>query len=113
MSELTEYAKGKPCLIRVPLICCFDDATTVACHVPLADFHGVALKMLDWFIAFGCATCHAVVDGKDNRVAKAVARQFHLDGMIRTQAYILEYAPHLVLTLVPHLILPPPLEIRR
>lgn len=101
MSALTDYAKGKPCLIRIPGICTFNDEQTVAAHVPLADFHGVALKMADWFIAFGCMNCHDAVDRRRfrDRLDVSIARNFHLDGMIRTQAFILEYAPHLLLTL--------------
>lgn len=100
MSALTDYAKGKPCLIRAPEICTFQDEQTVACHVPLMGYHGTALKMLDWFIAFGCSNCHACVDRQRYlHLDEALVRTWHLEGMIRTQAYILKKAPHLVINL--------------
>ncbi len=100
MSALTDYAKGKPCLIRAPGICSFQDEQTVACHVPLVGYHGTGLKMADWFIAFGCFNCHDLVDRRRYRhIEEAVARTLHLEGMIRTQAYILKNAPHLVIKL--------------
>ena len=100
MSALTDYAKGKPCLIRAPEICTFIDEQTVACHVPLADYHGTGFKMADWFIAFGCFNCHDLVDRRRYRhIEEAVARTWHIEGMIRTQAYILKRAPHLVVNM--------------
>jgi hypothetical protein len=100
MSALTDYANGKPCLIRAPGICSFQDDQTVACHVPLAGYHGTSLKMADWFIAFGCFNCHDCVDRRRYRhLEEALVRTWHLEGMIRTQAYILKHAPHLVLNM--------------
>lgn len=101
MSALTDYAKGKPCLIRAPGICTFQDEQTVACHVPLADYHGTGFKMADWFIAFGCFNCHDCVDRRRYRhLNMDLVRGWHLEGMIRTQAYILKHAPNLVITIV-------------
>lgn len=100
MSALTDYAKGKPCLIRAPGICTFQDEQTVACHVPLMDYHGTAFKMADWFIAFGCFNCHACVDRvRYMHLDKELVRTWHLEGMIRTQAYIIKHAPHLVINI--------------
>lgn len=100
MSALTDYANGKPCLIRAPGICSFLDEQTVACHVPLMDYHGTGFKMADWFIAFGCFNCHDCVDRRRYRhLDEALVRTWHLEGMIRTQAYILKHAPHLVLNM--------------
>lgn len=100
MSALTDYAKGKPCLIRAPGICTFQDEQTVACHVPLMDYHGTGFKMADWFIAFGCFNCHACVDrARYTHLDEALVRTWHLEGMVRTQAYILKKAPHLIVNL--------------
>lgn len=102
MSALTDYAKGKPCLIRIPAICSGRDDQTVACHVKLTGYHGTALKMLDWFIAFGCMPCHDAVDRRRFRsqLSQERARIYHLEGMIRTQEYIMDFAPHLVADMV-------------
>lgn len=101
MSALTDYAKGKPCLIRAPEICTFIDEQTVACHVPLMGYHGTALKMLDWFIAFGCLECHACVDRvRYTHLDKALVRTWHLEGWMRTQAYILRHNPNLLINFI-------------
>ena len=63
MTDLTKLARGKPCMIRLPGICNRDPETTVPCHVRMIDVSGAGLKAPDIFIAFGCAACHAVVDG--------------------------------------------------
>lgn len=97
MSALTEYAAGKPCMIRIPGFCCFDPLTVVACHVPLMGYHGTGMKMHDFFCAFGCNVCHDIVDRRAHLdLPRDYVRQLHLEGMIRTQAYILEHAPNLL-----------------
>lgn len=101
MSALTDYAKGKPCQIRIPGVCSFQDEQTVACHVPLAGHRGTGYKMGDWFIAFGCFNCHDAVDRRRyTHLEAGYVRALHLEGMIRTQAYILEHAPHLVMNYI-------------
>lgn len=97
MSALTDYANGKPCLIRVPGVCSFQDEQTVACHLPLADYHGTGLKAADMFFAFGCFNCHDAVDRRRYRhLDRDFVRMLHFEGMLRTQAYIAEKAPHLL-----------------
>ena len=97
MSALTDYARGKPCLIRLPMQCTFLDEQTVACHVPLMGYHGTGFKMDDWFFAFGCHQCHGICDG---RIKCDLDREFVriclLEAMIRTHAYILEHNPMLL-----------------
>ena len=61
-------AKDMPCTLRVssfvPSWFCADRATTVACHMQSAG-KGMSTKSSDLFVAFGCAHCHAIVDGVD------------------------------------------------
>lgn len=97
MSALTDYAKGKDCMIRIPMECTFMPEQTVPCHVPLMGFHGTGLKMDDWFFAFGCYRCHGICDGQiKTNLDKAFIRVCHLEGMIRTHAYILQHNPMLL-----------------
>lgn len=98
MSALTDFAKGKPCLIRIPGFCTFREEQTVPCHVPLMDYHGTAFKMPDLFVAFGCFECHEIVDGrkKIDVLSNDRIRLYHLEGMIRTQHYLMRHAPHLL-----------------
>ena len=97
MSALTDYAKGKDCMIRIPSVCSFNNEQTVACHVPLAGYRGTGMKMKDLFIAFGCNDCHDAVDRRRYMdLDPEFARVCLLEGMIRTQEYITEHAPHLI-----------------
>jgi hypothetical protein len=97
MSALTDYAKGKPCLIRLPGICTFLDEQTVPCHVPLMGYHGTGIKMDDWFYAFGCFNCHDACDRRRYKeLEPTYVRICLLEGMIRTHAYILEHKPMLL-----------------
>lgn len=57
-------AKDEPCLIRLPLVCNNDPATTVLCHGrKYPGGGGVAIKPDDLGAAYGCYSCHCVVDG--------------------------------------------------
>lgn len=70
--HLLDMARGKPCLFRLPGICNFDPATTVACHSNLG-FHGKAgaRKADDEYTAWGCFACHSWLDqGKADGVTK-------------------------------------------
>jgi predicted RNA-binding Zn-ribbon protein involved in translation (DUF1610 family) len=61
-------ARQQPCTLRVsslfPGHFCSGVETTVACHLPV-DGKGVATKVTDTSIAFGCSNCHDIVDGRD------------------------------------------------
>jgi hypothetical protein len=97
VSALTDYARGKECLIRIPGICSFINEQTVPCHVPLMDYHGTGYKMQDWFYAFGCFECHDAVDHRRHKhLDRVFVRTCLLEGMIRTHAYILEHKPMLL-----------------
>jgi hypothetical protein len=60
---LLDLARGMPCKIRVPGVCCSDPRTVVACHSNQSR-HGKAgwLKTHDWAAAWGCVACHAHID---------------------------------------------------
>jgi hypothetical protein len=83
--NLRAYAKGKPCLIRIPNVCNGNPETVVLCHLRMAGISGMGLKANDLLGAWGCSACHRYVDthGIDGRTAL-------LEGMARTQAEILK-----------------------
>lgn len=63
MSTITESARGEACQIRLPMVCNFDKATTVWCHGNgSAAGKGIGMKSPDILGAYGCSSCHAVVD---------------------------------------------------
>ena len=62
-SHLRDMARGMPCLLQVPGVCCHDRATVVCCHSNLS-IHGKAgaRKADDHYSVWGCAACHRWLD---------------------------------------------------
>lgn len=62
-AHLLSMARGRPCLFRIPGVCNFDPATSVACHSNLG-VHGKAgaRKADDEYSAWGCCACHTWLD---------------------------------------------------
>lgn len=87
-SKFRESAKGQDCRIRVPFVCNGDPATVVLCH---KSGGGMALKENDIFGAFGCAACHAWIDGgwanDPNCESRFEMKAYFYDGMVETQRY--------------------------
>ena len=62
-----DAARGRPCTIRLPG-CDGGGESTVLCHYPGHRFgNGMGTKSHDVAAAFGCANCHAIVDGQRRR----------------------------------------------
>jgi hypothetical protein len=88
--NLRDYAKGKPCLIRLPRICNGRNETTVLCHERVSGFSGAGLKSPDFFAAWGCSACHDVVDGRVDAGLTYDERRLALsDGVRATQLCLL------------------------
>lgn len=91
MTDLRKLAKGQECLIRVPGYCNFNPETTVGCHYRLSGISGIGMKAPDLLMAFGCSSCHAVVDGQQK---SSWSRQELLimlaEGVFRTQAWLVQ-----------------------
>lgn len=88
--NLREYAKGKPCMIRLIGICNRDDSTTVLCHERVIDLSGAGIKAPDFFGSWGCACCHDVVDGRVEAGLTYEQRRLALsDGVRATQVCLL------------------------
>lgn len=89
MTDLRQYARGKQCSIRVPEYCNFNPETTVWCHIRLIGVSGFGIKAPDVLGAFGCSACHDVVDGRTKTdYTHAELRLMHLEGMARSQAWL-------------------------
>jgi hypothetical protein len=68
MTPIRRAARGQDCKIRLPGVCNYDPATTVLCHSNfLKDGKGMGLKAPDTAAAFGCSSCHDVLDGRRPR----------------------------------------------
>ena len=61
--KMRKAAKGEQCTFNIVGVCSYDPATTTLCHLP-DESHGMARKSDDLSSAFGCAECHAVIDGR-------------------------------------------------
>jgi hypothetical protein len=87
VSKLRKSAKGRDCEIRIPGTCNGNPETVVLCH-----FHGggMAGKRSDIHGAYGCSSCHAVVDGGvPVRWPKDMLDLWFLQAVIRTQEKML------------------------
>jgi len=82
--NLRDMARGQRCMIRLPMHCNHDKATTVLAHYRLAGYSGTG----DWsFGAWSCSSCHDVIDGRvKTDHEQAVLRLMHAEGCMRTQA---------------------------
>jgi len=62
--DLRALARGKPCYLRIPMICNRLPDTTVLCH--LKGWGWVAsMKPPDICAVYGCSACHDVIDGRN------------------------------------------------
>lgn len=88
-SHLRDMARGMPCLLQVPGVCCHDRATVVCCHSNLS-IHGKAgaRKADDHYSVWGCAACHRWLDqGPAPREQKVAAfMQAHLRQVLEWRA---------------------------
>jgi len=77
-------AKGEKCTLNIVGACNHDRETTVACHLP--DGAGGSNKLTGPLsIAFGCSSCHAALDGRENVPLRAEDREFYMRrGLMRT-----------------------------
>ncbi|MGI9249900.1 MAG: nuclease domain-containing protein [Pseudohongiellaceae bacterium] len=85
-----DYARGKPCLVRIAAECghaCASQETTVLCHLTMSGLKGVSMKLNDLLGAWGCYTCHGILDGAitpRGSIPSANIKQWHHDGVART-----------------------------
>jgi len=61
LTAIQKLARGKDCTLRTP-VCNRDPETVVLCHAPYPGRGGTRLH--DWWSAFGCSSCHSVMDGR-------------------------------------------------
>lgn len=88
-----DYARGKPCLIRIARVCgfasCGGPETTVNAHFTLAGYKAMGSKkasLPDICGAHGCNICHGIVDGtiKTELMTYDEKQLAHAEGVMRT-----------------------------
>jgi hypothetical protein len=91
MSKVRESARGEDCTLRLPGICNWNNETTVFCHSNrLGDGKGMGMKAK--IGAYGCSSCHAVLDGQLPRPAHLTYEQVQglFDNGVKATQSILE-----------------------
>lgn len=85
------YAREQDCMIRVACIAglrCDHENTSVLCHPTIAGLKAMGKRSAsipDIGAAWGCNTCHAIVDGRiTTDIQKDTLRLYHLEGVERT-----------------------------
>lgn len=88
--KILDAARGQPCTLRIPGVCCGDPETTVAAHLPYSG-RGMGQKAPDHHVAFACQTCHDCIDGRGGyRVLLEERLECCLRGIAETQALLFE-----------------------
>lgn len=85
-TAVTQSARNQECTLQIAGFTCAPNETVVLAHIPLPGNHGTGLKPDDLCSCYGCATCHALLDGRMPGLAKWSADWFFyaLRGMART-----------------------------
>lgn len=92
--DLRQFAKGKPCMVRLVGICNFREETTVLAHIRRANVAGMGQKPPDTCAVWACSACHDEIDRRTrNRKLDEIAPDL-LDALIRQLAW---YDKHEVL----------------
>lgn len=84
-SKIRQSAKGEECTIQIHPYCNGNPETTVLCHAPSED-KGMSKKSPDFWAAYGCSTCHDIVDGRMHAdgVGQYEIYMCHIRGVFRT-----------------------------
>lgn len=90
-NKITGHAKAQDCQIRIYPYCNGNPETTVFCHAWTPD-KGIGIKSPDYWGAFGCSTCHDIVDGRMmvNDISKTDIYKLHTIGIYRTMKILFE-----------------------
>ena len=91
MSKIRKSAKGEECTIQIHPYCNGNPETTVLCHAPCED-KGMGTKSPDFWAAYGCSTCHDIVDGRFrvNDPHSLGIFQCLMRGVFRTQKILIQ-----------------------
>ena len=91
MTKIRKSARGEECQIQIYPYCNGNPETTVLCHAP-SDSKGWGIKSPDWWAAYGCSTCHDIVDGRMNvnDIDSEEIQRCHIRGVFRTQKILIE-----------------------
>ena len=87
-TKVRQSAREKDCQIRIPGYCEPTNETVVLCHYRMKN-DGGSIKPDDRRGAYGCRTCHDIVDGRreipEEDFSWIEIRLMHAEGVFRTQ----------------------------
>ena len=87
-TKITESARNEECQIRIYKFCNGNTDTTVYCHL---GGGGMATKSSDAHGAYGCSSCHDVVDGRvKTDHSKTEIKLWFVEAVLRTQLILIE-----------------------
>ncbi len=90
MSKLTKSARGRDCTLMIYPYCNGNPETTVFCHLP-SDRKGMGIKSPDWWGAYGCSTCHDIIDGRmKTDLIEIEIQRCMMRGLFRTQSIMFD-----------------------
>lgn len=87
MTKLREFAKDKPCMVRLVGICNFNNETTVLAHIRRANVAGVGQKPPDLCAVWACSACHDEIDRRTRNNRLRDIEGDILDALIRQLAW--------------------------
>jgi hypothetical protein len=82
-----DWARGKPCTLRLPG-CDGGGETSVLAHIRRAQTAGVGTKPPDLCAVIACHSCHDVLDGR--KPCPSWSPEDVLDGLLRTLVQVSE-----------------------
>lgn len=89
--NLRDFAKHKPCMVRLPGICNFDPETTILAHIRRANIAGMGQKPPDTCAVWCCNSYHDLIDARNRNAMdeKAALRLDSdiLDALVRQLAW--------------------------
>ncbi|MBP0943108.1 DUF1364 domain-containing protein [Pseudomonas alliivorans] len=88
-TQLTKAARGRDCQVRIPGCCNGNPETTVLAHYRMSGTCGVGIKPNDFQGAWACSACHDEVDRRTRTIQHELARQYHAEAVMRTQAILI------------------------
>lgn len=90
--KLRDSARGEVCTFSIIGACNADHETTVLCHLPDDSGTGkMGGKSEDFCAAYGCSSCHAVIDGRVKNILTESDRQWYMRrAMVRTWRRMIE-----------------------
>ena len=75
--KLRDSARNEECTLQIFPYCNNNPETVVLCHVRSPD-SGMGLKSPDWWAAYGCSSCHDIIDGRAGNLTDITSSEIWL-----------------------------------